>query len=80
MDLNERIMTAIDMLTAMVVDEIALDDGRDPSDVLPEFLESRTAKLLYDEENKMWWDGPSAVVDYYRKEKSAADNQTQIHV
>ena len=48
MDLNERIMTAIDMLTAMVVDEIALDDGRDPSDVLPEFLESRTAKLLYE--------------------------------
>ena len=73
MAMNERIMTAIDMLTAMVVDEIARDDGRDPSDVLPEFLASHIAELLYEEENKIWWDGPSAVADYYRKEKSLSD-------
>ena len=72
MDVNmdERIHMSVDLLIALVVQEIAEDDGRDPSDVLPEFISSQTAKLLYDEDSKAWWDGPSAVADAYRTEVS----------
>lgn len=72
-----RINTAIDLLAAMVVDEIALEENRDPSDILSEFFSSDTAKMLYDESCKMWWDGPSEIVDCYRKEEKNLLSETE---
>ena len=65
-----RIASAIDLLAAMVVEQLAQEDHRDPTDVFPEFMASQTAQMLYDEETKLWWDGPATVVRTYRDEKA----------
>lgn len=53
----------------LVVDLIASKECRDPSDVLPEFLASDTAALLFDETSKFWWCGPSDIAENYRQEQ-----------
>ena len=68
---KEQIDAAIDLLTTMVVEDIAREQHRDPSDVLPEFLLSHTGQMLSNEKNKLWWDGPSAIEEMYRKECSS---------
>ena len=50
----DRINAAIDLLTVMVVESIAKEDGRDASDVLPSFLRSHTGQMLYNESSKLW--------------------------
>ena len=64
----EKENNAIDQLIAMVVEEIAEAENRDPSAVLPEFLNSNTADMLYDRSTKLWWDGPSSVAEQYLTE------------
>ena len=61
---------SIDLLVALVVEMLANEEHRDPTDILPEFLDSQVADVLYDESTKLWWDGPAAIVDAYRKERS----------
>ncbi len=39
----------IDLLIAMVVEEIAEETGKDRKDILIDFLSSKTGKFLYDE-------------------------------
>ena len=65
---KKKIQAAIDLLIAMVVSDIAEEENRRASDVLPEFLQSRTANLLLDAKSRFWWDGPLAVKDFYREE------------
>ena len=71
MDANnvEKINASIDLLLAMVAEEVAEQEDKEPDAVLPELLASKTAELLYNEESKRWWDGPSAIADAYYKEK-----------
>jgi hypothetical protein len=68
---KEQINAAIDLLATMVVADIAEEEHRDASDVLPDFLLSHTGKMLYNEKNKLWWDGPAMLEDMYRKESVA---------
>lgn len=65
---KKKIQAAIDLLIAMVVNSIAEEENRRASDVLPEFLQSRTAALLLDAKSRFWWDGPDAVKDFYKEE------------
>ena len=65
----ERENAAVDQLIAMAVEEIADAEKRDPSDVMPEFLASHTAEMLYDTGTKLWWDGPSSVAEQYFTEQ-----------
>lgn len=65
---QEQIDASIDLLTTMVVENIAKEQQRDPTDVLPEFLESHTGQMLLNEKNKLWWEGPSAIEEMYKKE------------
>ena len=65
---KEQIDATIDLLTTMVVEDIAREQHRDPSDVLPEFLLSHTGQMLCNEKNKLWWEGPSMIEEMYRKE------------
>ena len=69
---KERNNNAIDLLIALTVEEIAKEDNRSTSEELAEFLTSKTAKEVYDDEAKLWWDGPSAIADMYRNEKRTA--------
>ena len=66
----EQVNAAIDLLTTMVVEDIAMEQHRDPTEVLPEFLLSHTGQMLQNEKNKLWWEGPSMIEDMFKKEKS----------
>ncbi|MBR6914677.1 MAG: hypothetical protein K6B43_12785 [Treponema sp.] len=72
---KEKINTAIDLLVALTVEEIATEKKRESSQVLAEFLSSNTARMLYDENMKLWWNGSSAIAELYAEECSAK-NQT----
>ena len=59
---------AIDMNIQMAVDDLSAILHKPPEEILPQFLQSRTCAVLYDRESKLWWDGPSAIVELYLEE------------
>lgn len=65
---KERMDYTIDLLIAMVVEEIAEETGKDRKDILIDFLSSKTGKFLYDETTKLWWSGPSYIAEMYMQE------------
>lgn len=65
---KERMDYTIDLLIAMVVEEIAEETGKDRKDILIDFLSSKTGKCLYDETTKLWWSGPSYIAEMYMQE------------
>ena len=65
---KERLAYTIDLLITMVVEEIAEDTGRDFKEVLTDFLLSKTGKALYDNDTKLWCNGPSYIADIYKEE------------
>lgn len=65
---KERMDYTIDLLIAMVVEELAEETGRDRKDVLIDFLSSKTGKFLYDETTKLWRSGPSYIAEMYMQE------------
>lgn len=65
---KERMDYTIDLLIAMVVEEIAEETGKDRKDILIDFLSSKTGKILYDETTKLWWSGPSYIAEMYMQE------------
>lgn len=65
---KERMDYTIDLLIAMVVEEIAEETGKDRKDILIDFLASKTGKFLYDETTKLWWSGPSYIAEMYMQE------------
>lgn len=65
---KERMDHTIDLLIAMVVEEIAEETGKDRKDILIDFLSSKTGKFLYDETTKLWWSGPSYIAEMYMQE------------
>lgn len=73
---KERMNYTIDLLIAMVVEEIAEDTGRDSKEVLTDFILSKTGKALYDESTKLWCNGPSYIAEVYMEEISRRFNTT----
>lgn len=67
----ERENAAIDMNIQMAVDDLSELYHEPAEEILPRFLRSRTCAMLYDRESKLWWDGPSAIVDMYLQETGA---------
>lgn len=65
---KERMDYTIDLLIAMVVEELTEETGKDRKDVLIDFLSSKTGKFLYDETTKLWWSGPSYIAEMYMQE------------
>lgn len=65
---KERMDYTIDLLIAMVVEEISEETGKDRKDILIDFLSSKTGKFLYDETTKLWWSGPSYIAEMYMQE------------
>lgn len=66
---EETVKNAIDLLVTMVVDELAENLQVKPTELLPEFVVSQTGKLLYDEESKLWWSGPSDIAEMFQTER-----------
>jgi len=75
--LEEQKKNAIDLMVMMIVDELSEDMHRNPSELLPEFVCSQTGRLLYDEESRLWWSGPSDIVEMYRAEIVKSSEQAK---
>ena len=66
---KEKQNAAIDLVLTLVITELAQESGKKPSDILPEFLASKTGKLLCDGNSKLWWSGPSDIAEQYKSER-----------
>jgi len=64
----EKENAAIDMNISMAVEDLSEILHISVEDILPQFLQSKTCATLYDRDTKLWWDGPSAIVDIYLDE------------
>ena len=65
---DKKILFSMDLNAMMAVEKIAKDKQRPQEDVLVDFMESNTAKMLYDDSNKLWWDGPDATAEEFKQE------------
>lgn len=65
---EERKKNAIDLMVTMVVDELAEDMHLKPAELLPRFVTSQIGKLLYEEDSKLWWSGPSDIAEMFKAE------------
>lgn len=41
-------------------------------------MKSKTAKMLYDNSTKLWWNSPASAVEEYAKENSLIENQCPL--
>ena len=67
---KELITNTMDLLAAMAAADIAASLRLSNTRALAGFLASQTARLLYEKESKLWWDGPAAIAEVYEKEIS----------
>ncbi len=66
---SDKTLFAMDMIAKMAVEQLALETNQSMEKVLLDFMESNTAKMLYDDSTKLWWDGPSAVAEEFKNQK-----------
>lgn len=65
---EEIVKNTIDLLVMMVVDEVAERLQVKPTELLATFVGSRTGRLLYEEDSKLWWSGPSDIAEMFQAE------------
>ncbi len=58
----------IDMLLTLIVEELSKDLNMDPDETFSRFISSKTGKLFYDDESRLWWNGPSYIAEMYKNE------------
>ena len=58
--IRDKTLFSMDLVAMMAVEDIAEREQKSKEDVLIAFMESNTAKMLYDDSTKLWWDGPAA--------------------
>jgi len=59
----------MDLTAKMAIEQLAQETNQPQEKVLLDFMKSNTAKMLYDDSTKLWWDGPSAVAEEYKNQK-----------
>ena len=64
---NDKTLFAMDLTVMMAVEQLSAEKKQSQEKVLLDFMESNTAKMLYDDSTKLWWDGPSAIAEEYKK-------------
>lgn len=69
-DLIRKINFAMNLLAQMTISTIAKRTGTDPLDVIANFMESDTAKILYDKETGLWENGPDYIANEYEQERA----------
>ena len=67
---NDKTLFAMDLTAKMAVEQIAQETNQSQEKVLLDFMKSNTAKMLYDDATKLWWDGPSTVAEEYKSQKN----------
>ena len=66
---KDKTIFSMDLVACMAVAELAGQAGKPPEEMLLGFMASETARMLYDDTTKLWWEGPSAVAERYRLEQ-----------
>ncbi|MBP5639766.1 MAG: hypothetical protein J6X55_09830 [Victivallales bacterium] len=59
---------AMNLVAIMIAEDLAEEFGKPAEEVLLDFMQSRTAKKLYNDKLKLWWDRPSSVGEEYKQE------------
>ena len=60
------------LLAQMSIRELAEKNGGNVAGAIADFMESDTARLLFDKETGLWGNGPDYIVNEYETEKAAA--------
>ena len=68
---KDKTVLAMNLVTMMIVKDIAEETGRPVEEILLDFMQSEMAEKLYDDSLKLWWDGPDAFRERYKKEFAA---------
>lgn len=66
--MEETKNNAIDMLITLIVEELSDDLKIEPDEMFSRFISSKTGLMLYDENTRLWWNGPSYIADMYKNE------------
>ena len=66
--MNNKNAIAMDLVAKMAVEQLAKEQNKNIEKVLISFMKSNTGRMVYDDSTKLWWDGPSAVVQEYKNE------------
>lgn len=61
----------IDLLITMTIEEISDINGKDYTDILLDFLHSKTGRALYDQKTGLWHNGPTYIANLYMEEQSS---------
>ena len=67
---KEKTLFAMDLTAMMAVEELSKETNQPQEKVLLDFMESNTAKMLYDDSTKLWWDGPSVAAEEFKNQKT----------
>ncbi len=67
---KEKTLFAMDLTAMMAVEELSKETNQPQEKVLLDFMESNTAKMLYDDSTKLWWDGPSVAAEEFKNQKA----------
>ena len=65
---NDKTLFAMDLTALMTVEQLSKETNQPLEKSLLDFMESNTAKMLYDDSTKLWWDGPSATGEEFKKQ------------
>ena len=66
---SDKTLFAMDLTAKMAVEQLAQETKLPQEELLLEFMKSNTAKMLYDDSTKLWWDDSSAVVEEFKSQK-----------
>ena len=69
---KDKTLFSMDLTALMAIEQIAKETNQPLEKTLLSFMESNTAKMLYDYSIKLWWDGPTAIAEEYKKSPSSA--------
>ena len=65
---SDKTLFAMDLTAMMAVEQLSTETNEPQEKVLLDFMESNTAKMLYDDSTKLWWDGPSATAEEFKNQ------------
>lgn len=72
---KEQVNQAVNLVAMMSVSELARRMNKRPTQMLLDFMKSRTAEALFDLETRLWCDGPLAVENAYLQEVAASGSE-----
>ena len=67
---SDKTLLAMDLTAMMAVEQLSKETKQPQEKILLDFMESNTAKMLYDDSTKLWWDGPSVAAEDFKNQNN----------